>query len=235
MIIWQYKLDFINNYIEIRQFHKEGDFVKFKAIFFDLDGTLIDTTNVTLSSLQKVLQEELGIKKTLAELSFTLGIPGLRALESFIKDNKLRNHINELWMEAVAQQSDELQLFPGVTSIVKQLAASEIITGIVTSQTATEFQTEFSQFGLNKYFNLIVNASMTKKHKPDPAPIVYAIKKINISPDYFLYVGDTAYDLESAHRAGTKFALAQWGTDKKAKLTTADYLLKKPSDILNLA
>lgn len=209
--------------------------MEFEAIFFDLDGTLIDTTNVTLTSLQKVLQEELGIKKSTAELSFALGIPGLKALEYFIKNNELRNQINELWMKDVAQRSGELQLFPGVTSTVKHLAVGKVTIGIVTSQTATELQNEFSPFGLNKYFNLIVNASMTKKHKPNPEPILYAIKKINISPDNFLYIGDTAYDLEAAHRAGAKFALAQWGTDKRTELTTADYVLKKPSDILKLA
>lgn len=48
--------------------------MKFKHIVFDVDGTLIDSETAVLKSLQKTLQEE-GIKKSLEELKFALGIP----------------------------------------------------------------------------------------------------------------------------------------------------------------
>ncbi|BDR57380.1 HAD family hydrolase [Xylocopilactobacillus apis] len=203
-----------------------------KAIFFDLDGTIIDTEKVITETLQQVLKEVLNLTVKTEDLTFVLGIPGERALDKFTKDPKIKAKIADNWTKKTIKRQNEYQIFPGILKMLNELIPLKIRTGIVTSQTKHEFEHEFTPFGLNDHFELVVTASDTTKHKPDPAPIKFALSKLDISPDQFLYVGDTAYDLKSAHQAGAKFALAGWGAHEQ--LQESDYLLTKPQDLLEI-
>ncbi len=66
-------------------------------------------------------------------------------------------------------------------------------------------------FDLTAFFDVTVCAEDTIKHKPDPEPLLLAMKRLGITrADQVLYVGDTSMDLESAYRAGNLFAAVGW-------------------------
>lgn len=69
----------------------------FKTLLFDVDGTIIDTENVMIRSLQKTLFEELNKKIPVEDLNYILGIPGREAISQFFYDNKEADIFMDKW------------------------------------------------------------------------------------------------------------------------------------------
>jgi len=104
--------------------------------------------------------------------------------------------------------------------------------GIVTSKTAQEVVDEFEPFGLSEYFQHIVSASDTEKHKPNPEPLLKCLDALQVAPEEAIYIGDSIYDFQCAKQAGAKFALAHWGAKSTIGFEEADYVFYEPKDIL---
>jgi HAD superfamily hydrolase (TIGR01549 family) len=206
------------------------DKIMYKYLIFDIDGTLIDTEKAVISSLQKLLKLETGIDYPADELSFVLGIPGSIALKQLnIADTE---KACQKWNEYLREFYHHIRVFPELEEIIKYLYDQKIKTGIVTSKTKQELIDDFYPFGLQNYFDYIVCADDTNKHKPDPEPIVKCLEMAKASPVDTIYIGDTSYDMLSAHNASVDFALALWGT--KDPNLNAKIKLNHPREILDI-
>ena len=67
-------------------------------------------------------------------------------------------------------------------------------------------------------FSFVVAQETTKRLKPHPAPILYAVKKLDLPPDACVMVGDTTVDVCSARRAGVWAVAVLCGFGEKAEL-----------------
>lgn len=203
-----------------------------KSFIFDVDGTILDTEQAILKSLQIVLKEQINKSFKTNELRFALGIPGKDALTQLnIPDVE---SMEAKWSEAILEFSDEVTIFEGVEMTISQLSLQNIKLGIVTSKTGQEMIDEFEPFGLSDFFDKTVCASDTVHHKPHPEPLLNCLEQLNVSTDEAIYIGDSIYDFQCATAAGVKFALALWGAKTLKGFEGADYILKTPEDILNL-
>lgn len=203
-----------------------------KSLIFDVDGTILDTEQAILKSLQRTLKEETNRNCRIDELRFALGIPGKDALLQMNISNVER--VEAKWSEAVLDFSNEVTLFNEIEKTIIQLSLQNIKMGIVTSKTRQEMMDEFEPFGLARFFDKTVSASDTVKHKPHPEPLLKCLNDLGISPNEAVYIGDTLYDFRCAVAAGVKFALALWGAKTTVGFEKADYVLHAPSDLLKL-
>ena len=202
----------------------------YKCLIFDIDGTIIDTEKAVISSLQKLLKVETGIDYPADELSFVLGIPGSVSLKQLnITDTE---KACEKWNNYMKEFYNDIRVFPDLEEIIQRLHDLKIKTGIVTSKTKQELIDDFNPFGLHEYFDYIVCADDTNKHKPDPEPILKCLELGRISPAEAVYIGDTSYDMQCAQSAGVDFALALWGT--KDSNLNAKIKLNHPKEILDI-
>jgi len=211
-------------------YESDGGWIIYKYLIFDIDGTILDTEKAVIGSLQKLLRIETGIDYPEDELSFVLGIPGSVALKQLnIADTE---KACQKWNEYLKEFYDHIQVFPDLEKIIKDLYELKITTGIVTSKTKQELIDDFIPFGLHEYFDYIVCADDTNKHKPDPEPILKCLELAKASPAETIYIGDTSYDMQSAYNANVDFALALWGA-KDPKLN-AKISLSHPREILDI-
>jgi HAD superfamily hydrolase (TIGR01549 family) len=202
----------------------------YQCILFDIDGTIIDTEKAVISSLQKLLKLETGVEYSANELAFALGIPGAIALKKFnIPDIK---NATQKWNDYFKEFYRDICVFPNVEEIIKKLSILNIKTGIVTSKTKQELVDDFYPFGLHDYFNYVVCANDTNKHKPNPDPILKCLEIAKATPSETIYIGDTIYDMQCAQSAGVDFALALWGA--KNPNVNATVKLSNPKEILNI-
>lgn len=204
--------------------------MKYTHIVFDVDGTLIDSEKAVLKSLRKTIEEE-GINKSLDDLKFALGIPGKDAL-SVLGIEDLEG-VEERWNENLLKYSDEMKLFEGIKQVIQELKCKSVSLGIVTSKTRKEYETDFLKFGLNSYFDLVICADDTRKHKPDKEPIEKYIEITKAKKEETIYIGDSIYDMQCSKDAGVDFALALWGANETEKIK-AEYKLKTPKSILGI-
>ncbi|GEK35404.1 HAD family hydrolase [Kurthia sibirica] len=204
----------------------------FKAFIFDVDGTIIDTELAMLNSLQQTLKNEKNINVTHEDIHFILGIPGKDALRKMSWEPV--DELHEVWSAAVLDFSHDVTVFDYMEVALKSLQVQDKKLGIVTSKTKASMCDEFNHFKLNDYFHHIVDADDTTEHKPQPEPIYLSLENLGVKTSEAIYIGDSFYDMQSAHRAGVKFALALWGAKSTAQFEDADYILNSPLDLLKL-
>ncbi len=202
--------------------------MNFSHIVFDIDGTLLDSESAILSSLRDVIEEHQKRTVGLDELRFSLGIPGTDALKKLGFDNP--EYFNSLWEKKSRDYYGLMRIFDGIEVTLETLKAKDITLGIITSKNRREYRNDFVPFGLAGYFDTVVCAEDSVKHKPFPEPMEKFLQFSGSVPEQVLYIGDTLYDLQCAKGAGVKFALAKWGC--KDSGIAADYFLKAPEDIL---
>lgn len=204
----------------------------FKAFIFDVDGTIIDTELAMLNSLQRTLWEEKQQLVIHDDIRFILGIPGKDALRMM----KLEpvDELHRIWSEAVLDFSHNVEVFEHMADTLETLKKSQKRLAIVTSKTKESMRDEFDHFQLNDYFDDIIDADDTKEHKPNPEPLLKSLGHLQMNASEAIYIGDSIYDMQSAHAANMKFGLALWGAKKTEGFESADYIFESPKDILSL-
>jgi len=208
-----------------------GGLRMYSYIIFDIDGTILDTEFAVLSSLQKLVSEELNKNYSFEELRFAFGIPGEVALNKLGITNILES--NEKWNKYLKEYYHHIKIFDSIKETLVKLNERGVLTGIVTSKTKEEFLNDFVPFELSNYFKLVVCADDTEKHKPNPDPILKFIELSGVDKSKTIYIGDTKYDRDCAFSAGIDFALALWGAKSSIGID-ADFIFENPKQILEL-
>ncbi|RXZ78837.1 HAD family hydrolase [Paenibacillaceae bacterium] len=202
----------------------------YKHLIFDLDGTLIDTEDAIIQSLDKVVQNYLGKQCNEIELHFALGIPGRDALE-LLGITDVQRALDE-WDRYLKEYQHLINIFPGIEQTLHTLQEQGVSMGIVTSKTRQELKDDFLHMDASHHFPVMICADDTIMHKPNPEPLLAYMNRCGIEPHTAIYIGDTRYDRDAAHGAALDFALAGWGA--KAEVGGAKYILQQPSDLLQL-
>lgn len=205
--------------------------MKYKAIIFDVDGTLIDTEKSVIYSLQQVLSEMTSKEYSYEDLYFALGIPGEEALTILgIED---RAPVLSRWLDIHHSFSYMDTIFAGIRETIEALRKQNIALGVVTSRVRSEFDNFLNHYQFHGYFDAASCAGDTARPKPAPDPLLAALEKLQVAPEEALYVGDSIYDMQCAASAGVDGALALWGACEPDKISSR-YKIKKPEDILSL-
>lgn len=204
-----------------------------KTILFDVDGTLIDTEQIILESLQDTLETELNLNIHDLDLKFALGIPGKVALKEFIHSEKDIDRIHAIWSQKLNDITDRALLFDQITELLEYLHSKNYTLGIVTSKVSSDMADELTRLDLEKYFDVVITADDTIKHKPHPEPILKAIDELNTHPKEAVYIGDSIYDYQCAQNSEVQFALAKWGAQLHPEFDEVEWVLEKPKDLLS--
>lgn len=205
--------------------------MNYKHIVFDIDGTLLDTEEAVLKSLQKTIFQLQNKDLSTNDLRFALGIPGAVTLKKLgIKDVQ---SANDLWNDNLKDAFHTVNVFNGIKSALDELKRKNYILGIVTSKKKEEYKTDFIPFSIHHYFDYVICADDSKLHKPNPHPMLAYLKTSGANADEVLYVGDSIYDMECALKANVHSALALWGCNS-VKHIKANYYLNQPYEIINL-
>ena len=189
---------------------------------------MIDTEYALLHSLRDILKEEYDRNYKIEELEFALGITGEAAIEQLEISNI--KYAIELWNDKLNKYKETVCVFNGIEELLKQLSLNYKL-GIVTSKTKEEFEEEVVHFGLNKYFGIIICADDTKKHKPNPEPLLKYMELANAKNNEIIYIGDSIYDMQCAKASNVDFVFAKWGN--KRQNIEAKYTLNQPLELLN--
>ena len=209
---------------------------KIKAILFDLDGTIIDTA----PEMVQILYEMLKLYKyplpsyKLARSYVSKGSFELMQLGFPNKSNECLLDLQRQYLELYVSNCDDSKFFPNIRELLLLLTKKNIPWGIVTNkpkQTAAP---------LVKKLNIINNAACIifgdtlLLRKPNSAQLIFASKKMSISPDEIVYIGDALNDIKAGKSAGMHTILAGYGyieDDEDLKSWNADSIVLHTSDL----
>ena len=89
------------------------------------------------------------------------------------------------------------------------------------------------RFGIDSYFDLVICADDTIKHKPSKEPMEKYIELSGAKKEEVIYIGDSIYDMKCSEGAGVDFGLALWGANDSEKIK-ATYKLIDTKSVLEI-
>lgn len=209
--------------------------MRYGAVLFDLDGTLIDTNDLILASYEYALNRHCPGKYSREEIVACLGEPLYDTLRRFAPE-KWESMVQTYREYNLACHDDWVKLFPGVSEVLKKLHREGIVLGVVSNKQRIAVEKGLSLFGLDKWMKTVVCYGEVKRPKPYPDPILRAMEAVGADPARTLMVGDSRFDLLAAKRAGVDAAAVAWSWHGKEELLalSPDYVLEEMRDLLKI-
>lgn len=220
-----------------------------EAILFDLDGTLIDTTNLILRCFDHTWQKVCGFSHPREKLIETFGIPLREAIarlltakdiessrESSNETEVIENLVQEYRSFNIANHDHLALPFEGVCQTLGQLRLRGYSIGVVTSKSREMALRGLKLCMLDSMIDESVFLEDTDRHKPDPAPILMALDRMQTSPCNACYIGDSRYDIIAGRAAGVRTVAALWGPYPRTELEreNPDHMSESVTDLLEI-
>ena len=184
--------------------------VRYGTVLFDLDGTVIDSGAIILASMRHAADTVLRRQIPDRELLAAVGGPGLieqmRALDADRVDELVdcyRAHNEPLHCD--------LEACAGMADALETLKAEGRKLGIVTAKRRLTVELAWQTVPLSHYFDVVVGADDTERHKPHPDPLLHALDRLGSKPSDAAYVGDSPFDIQAAKAAGMTAIGVTWG------------------------
>ena len=207
--------------------------MRYRCIAFDIDGTLLDSAPADLAGLQAALKAELGLELPAEALLNTFGMPGREILSAIGVAEEDHARVMRVWKRGERDRAAWMRVFPGIAETLAALRERGVLLGVVTSKRPESYAADFTPFGLDGYFDILVTCADTALHKPHPEPLYKFLERAGARAREALYIGDSVYDRDCARAAGVDFALATWGS-AHPDMEGVTWRLGKPEDILDI-
>jgi pyrophosphatase PpaX len=211
--------------------------VRFRVVLFDLDGTLIDSGPIILASMQHAVRTVLDREIAYEELAATVGGQGLVAQMAELDPDRV-DELIEVYREHNDPLHDTLEAFAGMVDVLPRLRADGRRLGIVTAKRHRTVALAFDRFPwLEEQFEVVIGHEDTARHKPDPDPVLEALKRLDATPDESAYVGDSPFDIRAAKAAGAFAVAVSWGgihSHERLLAEEPDGVVHAPEELLDV-
>lgn len=210
---------------------------RYKAVLFDLDGTLVDSYTALAEAVNHARRSEGlhdlstsrirnlvgdGVEKLL-ERAFDGGAVPMGAKETF----------ESRYDEVCCQESKVLE---DVETTLAQLAERGVEMAVCTNK-PTVFSKKILDFlELSRYFRAIVGPDMAGARKPEAQHLLFTLEAVQATAEETLFVGDMPIDVRAARNSGVAVAVVATGSSTREQLTDAhpDHFLERFADLVKL-
>lgn len=182
-----------------------------RAVIFDLDGTLLDNSDIVVEGYYNGMielgyepKERKYIRSILGQSTFKTGI------DLGLKEKDLPSLDAYFWIyfgKVIRVDGYYPKVYPGVAKILALLHKNNIPTAICTGNKAEYAKIIMKKADLNQFITSYVGAEDVANQKPDPEPVFKALKKLNVTKKQEIdksiwYIGDSSSDMKAAKNAG---------------------------------
>ena len=206
-----------------------------KAVFYDLDGTLVDSA-VTVTDIINMMRQQMALPQVSAEFIRPLtSLGGRQLILSSLSCDEMEvdAHLGEFRQRYKAAKIEPETLFPDVIKTLDGLQAKGIVTAICTNKPRQLAELTLRSVGINDYFPELICDGEAVRNKPAPDPLNELLKRFGFQFDEVLYVGDTRTDFYAAEAANIDFLLFNSGYDVEFEQSLSkDKVLSRHGDVL---
>lgn len=208
---------------------------RFRTVLFDLDGTLIDTNHLIVTSFQHVFREHLGLEVPAEQIYTHFGEPLRRTLAQYAPD-RVDELCDRYRTFNLAHHDQLIRQFPGMLEATSRLKRAGLKLAVVTSKYTRTAKRGLDVCRLTPFFDVVVGMDQTEKHKPDPEPCLEALRRLGEGAGpHVLMVGDSPFDIECGRNAGLRTAAVEWTVNRQPlEASRPDYWVADPGDLVRL-
>ena len=205
--------------------------MEFESIIFDVDGTLVDNSNVIIHLFKTLVKQYTGKDMTQQDIVSLWGPPG----DEIFKKVFPLDVVDQAWHEFLAEYQKmhpkqgyfTLDDFRTLRKKVKYLS-------IFTGKSRTTLKISLEILGFNDVFDYIMTGNDVERSKPYPDALFQIIGVLNLDKTKTLFIGDSPLDIIAGKSAGVKTAAAVWGSVEIEKLLNSDpdFVFESPEEFM---
>jgi phosphoglycolate phosphatase len=215
--------------------------VGFAAVIFDLDGTLLDSLADLAESMNQAL-ESLGFSShPVPAYKYFVGdgmeVLARRVLPEAARDPETLSRLVAAMRQVYGGRWDlKTRPYAGVPELLGQLQARGLRRAVLSNKPDDFTRLTVERLLAPNVFDLVQGVTKDTPPKPDPAGALAVAARLGVEPGACLYLGDTATDMFTAHRAGMYAVGALWGFRTRAELeeSGARVVVERPVEVLAL-
>lgn len=211
-----------------------------QAIWFDLDGTLLDSAP-DLGAAANMLRQARGLPDLPLQHYRPLAGAGGRGMIALAlgltpQDPEYASTLEEFFIHFKARNDQDTVLFPEVLGLLHALNEEKMVWGVVTNKASRFAQSIQKNEVIFQSAHAFVCGDTTAHAKPHPAPLLHACTLGQVDPASCWYVGDDLRDIQAAHAAKMLGVAAEWGYMGETPIQQwqAEASAQTPLEILHL-
>ena len=215
--------------------------MKYKAVIFDLDGTLLDTIEDIKITMNKALAKYDYPQFSTEEYKYFVGKGVDNLIKQVIKVGNINDDaffsLKDDYYEIYKEQSIiNTKVYDGINELIKALREKQISVNVLSNKPHIQTIAVIDYYFEKETFDFVYGKKEQFLPKPDASSAIDLIINLNISPDEVLYVGDTETDMLTAKNSGFYSVGVLWGFRKEQELIKAgaNKIVSHPLEILNL-
>lgn len=213
-------------------------------MLFDLDNTLMDFMKMKRRAIEAAIGAMIGAglrvgrkraEKMLWGFYEEKGYEYQKIFQLFLKKTMGRIDYPVMAAGIIAYRQVKegyLEPYPGIADVLLKLREKRLKLGIVTDAPRLQAWLRLAEMRLSGFFDLVVAFEDTREKKPSTLPFQEAVRKLGLTPDEILFVGDSLRrDIAGAKKAGMVTAWAKYGESREKSGTKPDYVLYSPRQL----
>lgn len=212
---------------------------KYKAVIFDLDGTLLYTLQDLTDSVNAALSRAGLPAHSAEEYKYFVG-DGVEELARRVLPEDLRNGdaianlVADIRREYSQRWADTTRPYDGIPELLDTLRERGIKMAILSNKPDDSTKATVSRLLDRWQFDIVMGAGPSAPKKPDPTAALNMAKQLEIRPHEMLYVGDTDTDMKTAVAAGMYPVGVLWGyrTAEELREHGAGTIISRPIELL---
>ena len=215
--------------------------MKYKAVIFDLDGTLLNTIDDIANSVNSVLEKSGFPVHSTEEIKYFVGtgfynLIRLALPEKNRDDGTIKKLVEMLREEYNTRWNQYTKPYDGIAELLDELTKRNVKKAVLSNKADNFTKIIVAQLLPQWQFEVVWGERPDVPKKPDPTAALEIADMLNIPPDEFILLGDSSYDIQTGVAAGMFAVGALWGfrTADELKSAGADALIEKPLDLLKL-
>lgn len=195
--------------------------MKYKAVLFDMDGTVLDTLGDLAAAVNHTLREFSMPERSIAEVAAALSNGAAYLIAHTVPDGTPKELTDKVLAAYALYYDAHCDIltgpYDGIVPLMQKLRDKGVKLAVISNKQDTAVKPL-----AEKYFpgllEIAVGESAEVRRKPNPDAVLAALRHIGVEREDAIYVGDTEVDLQTARNAGMECASVDWGFRTREQL-----------------
>jgi len=208
----------------------------FRAIIFDVDGTILNTRELLFQSFEHALSAHGHVVSDMQErLAKVVGLPLSDCYTALVPGGDVLS-LCKAHREFQKRKFDLIAPYDGLTDVLGSLKKREMKLGVYSVRSET-LRPSLVHANIHSYFDAVIDGSDVVNHKPHPEGVLKVLEQLEVDPSKAVMVGDTPFDIHAGKAAGVALTIGithGFATKERLEESGADKVIHSLRDLLLL-